>query len=594
MSCSSNNLNQSIMSLPLLTVITPCYNVEKYIDKCILSIVNQKYTNLEIILIDDGSADKTGYLCDCWAAKDNRIKVIHKQNEGQSLARKNGIEISSGEYVAFIDADDWIDPEMFIGMMNVMLKTDSDIAQCDFCVVEEFDGSQKHLVNEDKKGSFEIVEHTKGVLLLLEETVWFSGMCNKIFKKSLFVGIEFPKERKYAEDFITLYIFHAARQSVYVNIEYYFRLARSGSMCFPVDTQTKHNNKRDLSDALFERYIFVKQHPEYHSALPYIKNNTIHSGIKLLNEILEFPQYYSDNYFKQKAKQLRSISLNKDDIISRTFKFYLCLLKISIRLYKFSRKIYRSFFVTLLHFDKLKYRYSIKNMDIIHLFAFFFAKKLPLKADRYLVIAPHPDDEVFGCGGLLHKLVLQKKEVHVIILTKGEALYEEPAIGIPSVITKRKEMALDAAEILGLTSNNYIFLDWGDGKLHETQNNEAREKELASIIEKLKPEIIFTPHVKESKDHICASKIVSDTVKHHRFYIKIFYYCVWVFRDCLPYELRWKKSYKLKMNKKERYVKYKAVDAYVLPVDKFGLPCSGFLFDLPSFCKRKREIFFDI
>jgi len=580
------------MNQPLLSVIVPCYNVEKYIDKCIESIVNQSYANLEIILINDGSTDKTGYLCDSWAKKDERIKVIHKHNEGPSLARKNGIEASSGEYLAFIDSDDWIDPEMFTGMMNALINTNSEIAQCDFCVVEE-DGSLKHLVNENKKGSFETVERTKGVLLILEEKIWFSGMCNKIFKKSLFDDIELPKERKYAEDFITLFLFHSAQQSVYVHIEYYFRLARVGSLCYPVENQAKHNNARDLSDALFERYVFVKQHLEYHNALSYIKTSALKSGIKLLNEIVDYPQYFSEKYFKQKIKELRSISLNKEDLISRKYKGYLCLLKISPCLYKFSRKLFRGLNRALKQMEKFMEKFVIKKMDIIHLFAIFLSKKLPLKADRYLVIAPHPDDEVFGCGGLLHKLASQGKETHVIILTKGEALYENPAIGIPAVIAKRREMALNAAEILGLKPNNYTFLDWGDDKFHETQNNETRKKELFSIIEKLKPEVIFTTHINESKDHVHATKLVSDTVRQYGLSVKIIYYCVWIFRDAFLKQLEWKKSYKLKLNKKERAIKNKAVDAYVNPVDEYGLPCSGFLYDLPLFCKRKREIFFE-
>jgi len=578
---------------PLLSVIVPCYNVEKYIDKSISSIVNQTYSNLEIILINDGSSDKTGYLCDSWAKKDERIKIIHKQNEGPSLARKNGIESSSGEYLAFIDSDDWIDPEMFTGMMNALINTNSEIAQCDFCVVEE-DGSLTHLVNENKKNTFEKVERTKGVLLILEDKIWFSGMCNKIFKKNLFNGIEFPKDRKYAEDFITLFLFHSAQQSVYVHCEYYFRLSRAGSLCYPIENQAKYKNSSDLSDSLCERYLFVEQHPEYHSALPHIKKITVRSGIKLLNEIIEFPQYFPNNYFKQKAKQIRSIRLNKEDKISGSLKIYLYLLKFNLGLYKFSRRFYCTFKPVSKQFKKIRNKCAIKNKDVFHLLAFFSSKKLTLNADRYLVIAPHPDDEVFGCGGIMHKLVSQGKDVQVIILTKGEALYEKPAIGIDAVITKRREMALNAADILGLKPNHYTFLDWGDGKLREIQNNENCKNALLSIIKKMNPEVILTPHIKESEDHIHTSEFVSNMVRDNGLSIKIFYYCVWVFRDSSPYKLEWKKSYKLRLNKKERAIKYKAVDAYVNPVDENGLPCSGFLYDLPSFCKRKREIYFDI
>ena len=104
----------------LISVIVPVYNVEEYVEKCVLSIINQTYKNLEIILVDDGSTDNSGKICDEIAIKDNRIKVIHKKNGGLSDARNVGIDIAKGDYLGFVDSDDYIDPDMYSILLNNM------------------------------------------------------------------------------------------------------------------------------------------------------------------------------------------------------------------------------------------------------------------------------------------------------------------------------------------------------------------------------------------------------------------------------------------------------------------------------------------
>ena len=251
-------------------------------------------------------------------------------------------------------------------------------------------------------------------------------------------------------------------------------------------------------------------------------------------------------------------------------------------------------------------------VDVFRFFAFIFAKKLPLKADRYLIIAPHPDDEVFGCAGLLHRLVNDGKNVHVVILTQGETVHKDPLIGVSAVIAKRRELALEAAQALGLTPNQYTFLNWGSSRLHETQNNPVRQKELTSIIETFKPEVIFVPHIYDSApvsgkqnlpdgyaDHFYATEIVNQTIRQLNSQnsslipkISSFYYCVWIWKRHSPFRLNWRKSYILTMNKNEISAKNKAVDIYELSVDEYGIPYSGYLYDLPSICRWKKELFF--
>lgn len=115
------------MDNPLLSVIIPVYNVEKYLDECVMSVINQTYKNIEVILVDDGSPDRSGWMCDEWAKKDVRVKVVHKQNEGLGFARNSGMKVASGEYVTFIDSDDFIAPDMYGVMIKEAVKNDCDI-----------------------------------------------------------------------------------------------------------------------------------------------------------------------------------------------------------------------------------------------------------------------------------------------------------------------------------------------------------------------------------------------------------------------------------------------------------------------------------
>ena len=121
----------------LISVIVPVYNVRKYIEKCIYSIINQTYKNLEIIIIDDGSTDGSETLCDKFKDKDQRVIVLHQKNSGQSRARNKGLEIASGEYIGFVDADDWIDNDFFEKLIEKSEKEDLDMCVCNRKIFSE-------------------------------------------------------------------------------------------------------------------------------------------------------------------------------------------------------------------------------------------------------------------------------------------------------------------------------------------------------------------------------------------------------------------------------------------------------------------------
>ena len=326
------------MNQPLLSVIVPCCNVEKYIEKCISSIVEQTYPNLEILLVNDGSADQTGTLCDAWQEKDERIRVIHKQNEGVSYARKTGLESATAKYVTFVDADDWIDKNMYANMMAALLSTNSDIAQCNVFIVFE-DGRKELYDNELKTDTFEVIERTEGVLLILDDKKWRSWMWNKIFKKNLFDHIVFPNEIYYEDVRILHVLFHHAAQSVYLNHAYYFYYQRMGSALNTDTIRKKLETDSQWANVSYDRYLFVKQHPQYHKKLSCVKNRALIAGVNSLRNMAKFPHFFPDDSFHSQSQLIRSIPLLRRDAVPFFFKLDLLVLKIFPCFYKPYRKL---------------------------------------------------------------------------------------------------------------------------------------------------------------------------------------------------------------------------------------------------------------
>lgn len=181
----------------MISIIVPVYNVEKYLDKCIESITNQTYKDLEIILVDDGSQDKCPEICDNWVKRDNRIKVIHKKNGGVSSARNIGIESADGEYIGFVDSDDYIDQSMYKILLENLLRNGADISVCSSYFVYE-NGTQKI----DSKTSDKICNQKEAVELIsytMNNSLW-----NKLFRKESIVKCRFDEEHTFGEDHLFL------------------------------------------------------------------------------------------------------------------------------------------------------------------------------------------------------------------------------------------------------------------------------------------------------------------------------------------------------------------------------------------------------
>ena len=187
-------------SQPLISVIIPVYNVELYIQTCMKSVLRQTYTNLEIILVDDGSTDKSGLICDKYKKEDKRIKVIHKKNGGLSDARNIGIDLSSGEYITFIDSDDAVDPDYIEYLYKIITEKCCQISLCSFQL--EFENKKKrYLMGNGKEELLSTRECLEKILYHDQISV---SACGKLYRRDLFNKIRYPKGKLF-EDVGTTY-----------------------------------------------------------------------------------------------------------------------------------------------------------------------------------------------------------------------------------------------------------------------------------------------------------------------------------------------------------------------------------------------------
>ena len=210
----------------LISVIVPVYNVEKYFDKCIQSIVEQTYNKLEIILVDDGSTDSCSQKCDEWGKKDQRIIVIHKKNGGLSDARNCGLKAASGEYIGFVDSDDWIAPEMYEKLKSALGEDDSDISACTVRTTEE-SGELRELLTIKKRAVLSRLQAQKA---LLEETDLKQPVWYKLYRKHTLDGVLFEKGKQHEDVYWSYLVVGSAKRISLIEYEGYFYRQRQKSI----------------------------------------------------------------------------------------------------------------------------------------------------------------------------------------------------------------------------------------------------------------------------------------------------------------------------------------------------------------------------
>lgn len=318
---------------PLVSVIVPVYNVEKFLCKCINSIINQSYKNLEIILINDGSTDNSTSICHEYKKKDCRIKLVEKVNGGLSEARNFGIDISNGAYLSFVDSDDYIHPQMIESMMSKIIEKDADIIVCGHTIVD-INGQIQSKVRDNNKTY--LYNSAKALNLILEDKNINSFAWDKIYKKILFKNLRYPIGRTFEDTAFTYKLFQRAKVVIQLNKSYYYYVNRADSLTKDLSPKKKYHNFL----AFYERYLFAlsnKLDITFLCGEKALKHGM--NTLELLILVSNLPTQVSKiELIRQMKNILKNINIDSvtDSQLKLKLKFYL----ISPKIYEFCYKVF--------------------------------------------------------------------------------------------------------------------------------------------------------------------------------------------------------------------------------------------------------------
>lgn len=286
---------------PLITIVIPVYNVENYLHKCVNSVINQTYTNLEIILVDDGSPDNCGKICDEYEKMDSRIKVIHKSNGGLSDARNAGIDIANGKYISFIDSDDYVDLDYIEFLYNQIFKYNTSIAICSHRVLYDTGKIIEKQTNEvsvlDSKKVLERILYDEGIDL----SAWA-----KLYDINLFKDIRYPKGRLYEDSATTYLLIDKCDKIVIASKSKYNYMIRRNSI-----TNNKFTTKKmDLiiSTEEMANYI-VKKYPDLKSAAD---RRVMYSYLSTLSQLANA----KESHLNEEKKIITYIKANRYNVLT--------------------------------------------------------------------------------------------------------------------------------------------------------------------------------------------------------------------------------------------------------------------------------------
>ena len=222
-----------------ISIIVPIYNIEKYLPRCLDSILAQTYKNLEVILVDDGSVDNSGMIADKYARNDQRIIVIHQVNKGVSAARNAGLDLATGDYIGFVDGDDYIEPDMYEILMRIIDEQQVDIAHCGYQMVYPSRIDYYYNTREKQK-----MNREEGVFELLKGRKIEPGLWNKLYKAELFKEIRLPIGIAETEDLLCNFeLFCLAESSFFYDVSKYHYMLRSGSATSETLSEKKRRDR---------------------------------------------------------------------------------------------------------------------------------------------------------------------------------------------------------------------------------------------------------------------------------------------------------------------------------------------------------------
>ncbi|MBO5712949.1 MAG: glycosyltransferase family 2 protein [Clostridia bacterium] len=297
----------------LISIIVPVYKVEQYLDRCITSILNQTHTNIEVILVDDGSPDNSGAICDKYAKLDSRVKVIHKENGGVSSARNLGLELAKGEYFGFIDSDDYIEPNMYESLYAEIEKSGADMAVCGFKQVRVNGDSKVNDADDSVDFSKENIIKNYFTEGIIKELMY--APVNKLYKKETFILLRFDTKYALGEDI--LYLLSCIEKSnkiTYVKGAFYNYIIRENSAMtssFSLKRLDYIYAIREIEKTCENSYSYATQ-----SVKTWVYRHVLNTVRQLIvnNKIKQCSAFYLENkkYLKEnKAKYLKKLSLNQ-------------------------------------------------------------------------------------------------------------------------------------------------------------------------------------------------------------------------------------------------------------------------------------------
>lgn len=259
-----------------ISIIVPCYNIAPYLQRCVDSILNQTYSNFELILVDDGSTDKTGELCDEVEQLDERIKVVHKQNGGLSDARNAGIDIADGDFLAFVDGDDYLEINAYELMIAEMQDAEVSLVSAGM-ITEDINGNINKLMNETKAKLSR--EEAFANLLGNNRTIGQSS-CNKLFRKQLFEQLRYKKGIIYEDMQLLPQILDICEKVVLLNVPVYHYVKRSGSITENKFSRWKYEGRKIADEAID---ICKQKYPSLVSYAYYYKLDSVN---KMYEELI--------------------------------------------------------------------------------------------------------------------------------------------------------------------------------------------------------------------------------------------------------------------------------------------------------------------
>lgn len=307
----------------IVSVIVPVYNVEKYVEKCLASILKQTYTNLEIIVVDDGSTDNSYMICQAIANRDSRVKLIHKENGGLSDARNAGLEIATGRYIGFVDSDDFIEPTMYQVLLESCIKYDADICTCARYMVDQDTGNRSELFSYDIPITLNAQESIKRLMIWdgVDSAAW-----DKLYKRELFDGMRYPYGVLHEDLNFTVRLFEKCKCICLSGVSLYNYLLRSTSICRKPFSFKKY----DLIEQSSKGAEFVRQHyPELNDEADYFQYKAVKSY--LLSAVCSDNLSLKDKFRVLKNIQGSMVKLHRNKYIGR--KERLNYLKLLIKLF---------------------------------------------------------------------------------------------------------------------------------------------------------------------------------------------------------------------------------------------------------------------